>query len=287
LRRLAALGAILLLAAGCGSSAPRQAQLVFVSTRDGDYALFGFDRGHEWRLTKEKGDASTPAGLFFQVQPSWSPDGKSIAFASRRSGRTHVYVMPADGGDARRLTSGAADDARPTWSPDGRRIAFARGGELYAVAAGGGRPHRITRELGGDAADPAWSPDGKLIAYDFRRPGFSIREVWVVRTDGTGARQITHLRQQSGLPSWSPDGKRIAFQSNAREQHFEIYTIGLDGRGLHRETSSAIDTIDPAWSPGGGRIAFSRDGAIWAIDRGGRAQQLTSAHNDSAPTWRP
>ena len=263
--------------------------MVFVSSRDGDYALFGVDAGdkHEWRLTKEKGDPSTPAGLFFQLQPAWSPTEGSIAFASKRSGHFHVYVMPAAGGEARQVTSGPNDDTRPTWSPDGKRIAFARGGELYSVAAGGGEPRRITRALGGDAGDPAWSPDGKQIAYDYRRPGFSTREIWVLDVDGSRARQVTHLEHESGLPSWSPDGKRIAFQSNLRGGHFEIYTVGLDGRGLSIKTATGTDTIDPAWSPGGDRIAFSRDGSVQAVDRAGNSEQLTSGQNDSSPTWRP
>ena len=62
--------------------------LVFVSVKDGDYAIFGADADgkHASRLTKEKGDPSTPAGLFFQVQPAWSPDGQKIAFSSGRDG---------------------------------------------------------------------------------------------------------------------------------------------------------------------------------------------------------
>jgi len=276
-----------LAAAGCGSSKPRHAELVFVSTRDGDYAVFALGGGHEWRLTKEKGDPSTPTGLFFQIEPAWSPSGASIAFVSKRDGRSHVYVMRADGTTTRRLTSGATEDAHPSWSPDGRRIAFAAGGELWVVPARGGSPHPLTHGLGGDAANPAWSPDGKLLAYDFRRAGFSIREVWVVHADGTGARPVTRLGHESGLPAWSPDGRRLAFESNARGGRFEIYSIGVDGTGLRRETRSSTDTIEPAWAPAGGKIAFARDGAVWTVDRGGRTEKLTSGGNDSSPAWRP
>src|SRR5205085_1109713 len=107
--------ALLIVFAGCGSSTPRQAALVFVSTRDGDYALYAVDAGgrHEWRLTKARGDPATPAGLFFELQPAWSPDARSIAFVSRRDGYSHIYVMRADGTGTRRLTSGTEDDARP------------------------------------------------------------------------------------------------------------------------------------------------------------------------------
>jgi TolB protein len=287
--RRAAVLALLLLVAGCGgSSAPRQATLVFVSTRDGDYAIFGVDAGgREWRLTKEKGDPSSVEGLFFQGQPAWSPDGASIAFVSRRDRRSHVYVMRADGTHTSRLTSGAADDSRPAWSPDGRRIAFSRDGQLWLVPAHGGNAHRLTHAPGGTDDDPVWSPSGKLIAYDYRPAGYSIRELWIVDADGGNPRPVTRLHAVSSEPTWSPDGKRLAFQSNLRGGHDEIYSIGVDGNGLRRETSSDIDTIDPAWSPAGGRIAFSRDGAIWTVDPHGTLKQVTAGNNDSAPAWRP
>jgi len=155
------------------------------------------------------------------------------------------------------------------------------------VGSAGGPVRRLTRGLGGEAANPAWSPDGKLIAYDYRRPGFSSREIWVVDVEGSHPRLVTSLPAVSTLPSWSPDGRRIAFNSNIRGGHYEIYSIGRDGRALRRETKSAINTIDPAWSPDGKEIAFSRDGAIWTVDRAGHERKLTSAGNDSTPAWRP
>jgi TolB protein len=263
--------------------------ILFASSREGDYAIYGVGAsgGREVRLTKGHGDPSTPAGLFFAVEPAWSPDGKLIAFASRRDGPTHIFVMRADGSHIRQVTHGKSDDDGPAWAPDQRRLAFSRHGELFTVASAGGPVRSLTRGLGGDAANPAWSPDGKLIAYDYRRPGFNSREIWVARVDGSHARLVTRLPAVSTLPSWSPDGRRIAFQSNIHGGHFEIYTIERNGRGLRRETMSAIDTIDPAWSPNGKEIAFSRDGAIWTVDRARRVRKITSGGNDSTPVWRP
>jgi TolB protein len=288
-RRIVVLLPVLVALAGCGSSGPPPpSTLIFVSSRDSDYAIFGVSaNGDEHRLTKQKGDSSTRAGLFFQAEPAWSPDGRRIAFVSRRDGRSHIYAMRVDGTGTRRLTSSAPDDSSPTWSPDGRRIAFSRVGELFVVGSRGGPARRIGQGVGGEALDPAWSPNGRLIAYDYRPPGYSIREIWVVGVSGKRARQVTRLREVSTRPAWSPDGRRIAFQSDANGGHVEIYSIGLDGKGLRRETRSGIDTFDPDWSPDGRKIAFSRDGAIWTVDRSGREQKLTSGKNDAAPVWRP
>ena len=94
--------------------------------------------------------------------------------------------MDADGTNTRRLTSTSEDDGHPTWSPDGRRIAFERGvpGDIFVMNADGSG----ARRLGSDTCDetqPAWSPDGRWIAYSRRAPGTTLRELWLVRPDGT------------------------------------------------------------------------------------------------------
>ena len=94
--------------------------------------------------------------------------------------------MDADGSDTRRLTSTKDDDSQPTWSPDGKRIVFARGasGRLFVMNADGSGARRVTDELA-EETEPAWSPDGRWIAYVQKDPGSSIRELWLVRPDGS------------------------------------------------------------------------------------------------------
>src|SRR6185295_5061051 len=71
--------------------------------------------------------------------PSWSPDGKHIAFVSDRSGENHLYVTGADGGGTQRLDTGTTDPSEPAWSPDGRSIAYADSdGQLVHVIGAGG-----------------------------------------------------------------------------------------------------------------------------------------------------
>jgi TolB protein len=289
--RLLALVTALLLGACGGSGDDPEPDLVFVSTRDGDYAVFGMtaDGGAERRLTETDVDASSPRGLFFQTDPAWSPDGRTIAFASRRGGTFDLYAMNADGTGTRRLTATRDDDGDPTWSPDGRRIAFARGtpARLFVVDGDGSNARRVT-DGESEEADPAWSPDGRWLAYSRREPGSSIRELWLVRPDGSQRRRLTSLAGVAEAPAWSPDGRRLAFSAMVDDARFGVYTVRVDGEDVRHLTSDE-DSFEPAWSPDGGTIAFSRQGAIVAIDaRTGAERTLTEGeNNDSSPAWRP
>ena len=277
--------------AGCGSSVRSIPDIIFVSSRDGDYAIYAMsaDGSHERRLTKEKGDPSSPRGLFFQVEPAWSPDGRRIAFASKRAGSFKIYVMRVDGTGTTRLTSGKDDDTHPTWSSDGKQIAFVRGdqGDLQVMNADGTGVHWLTDD-DAEEIDPAWSPDGRWIVYSRRTPGTSVRELWLVRPDGSERHALTKLNATSTSPTWSPGDNRIAFESSLDSGRPGILVIDVDGKGLQRLTVPINeDDIKPAWSPDGETIAFSRDGAITTIS-GGEEKVLTSARsNDSSPAWNP
>ncbi len=293
-RRSIALAALLVavggLAAGCSGSSPRPAAIVFVSSRDGDYALFGMDAdgSHQHRLTRERGDPSTPAGAFFQVTPAWSPDGRLIAFSSRRTGRSKIYVMNADGTGTKQLTFGAADDTDPTWSPDGKRIAFVRGrrSHLAIMDADGKGARRIGRDPA-VVIEPAWSPDGRWIVYVRELPSTPVRELELVHPDGTGRRQLTYLAASVDGPAWSPDSKRIVFASDEHGQRFQLYSIGVDGKGLRRVSTAPENEFDPAWSPSGRTLAFARGGAIVTQTGGAEAELTSPKDNDSSPIWNP
>ena len=289
-RPLATLAAALVLAS-CGGSDEADPELVFVSTRDGEYALFAMSASGdgERRLTEADVEPSSPQALFFQTEPAWSPDGSTIAFASKRAGTFDLYAMDADGSGTRQLTSTSADDVQPAWSPDGERIVFARGTSprLVVMDADGSAARRLTDD-DAEEGEPAWSPDGRSIVYVRRRPGTSIRELWVVRADGTQSRRLTELGGVVQGPAWAPDGRRLAFSSNAGERAYAIHVVGIDGTGVRRLTSGE-DAFDPDWSPDGATIAFSRGGAIVAIDvETGDERLLTDPeNNDSSPAWRP
>ena len=244
MRRFVLLVLVVFAVAGCGSAATPPPGLLFVSTRDGDYAIFGVAAGggHEHRVTKGRGDPSSPKGLFFAIEPAWSPDGRLVAFVSKRDGVSHVYVMQADGTDVRRLTDARAEDGGPSWSPDGRRIAFAREGALFWVVRADGRHARQVTKLRALGGFPSWSPDGRRLAFQSNARGGHF-EIYSIALAGTGLRRETRSSIDTIEPAWSPDGKEIAFSRDGA-----IWTVDRDGH--ERKLTSGENDSAPVWRPG-------------------------------------
>jgi tricorn protease-like protein len=140
-------------------------QMAFSSSRDGNYEIYAMnadDGSNMTRLTDN--DAS-------DFDPTWSPDGEKIAFASFRDGfrNEEIYIMNAEGSEQTKLTNNIdALDREPSWSTDGEKIAFAsnRDGdyEIYVMNADGSGQTRLTDEPGWDR-EPSWSTDGEKIAF--------------------------------------------------------------------------------------------------------------------------
>jgi len=226
--------------------------------------------------------------------PSWSADGKRIAFTRSSAAGDGVWVMSAAGKGARRVAATGWD---PTWAPDGSRVAFAsdRDGndEIFVVSVAGGPATNLTGAESSEL-DPSWSPDGTKIAFASSRndPSGETYDLYVMNIDGTGVTQLTSSPEDDAVPNWSPDGTRIAFV-RARAEDFNIWVMNADGTDAHQITSSGSD-YDPTWSPDGSRIAFAsyrqgRTGEIYVVNSDGSGlRRLTRDKlDDQSPDWQP
>jgi TolB protein len=180
--------------------------------------------------------------------PDWSSTNV-LAFDATVAGGSEggVYRMAADGSHVRRITNGP--DLFPEWSPDGERIAFVRGG--YAEAAEGDPP-----------------------------PKYANRNVWVVRSDGSDARQVTDGRWH-GSAGWSSDGERLVTDTEPG-----VLELGVDGRGglvllLEGEYG------DPSWSPDGNDLLVVAGYELGVADEGQPPIEPVDTPAPNSPEWSP
>ncbi len=147
------------------------------------------------------------SGWGIEVGPSFSPDGKKMAYVSDRGGNPQIYVLELATGRLRRLTFGHKYCASPAWSPRGDRIAYQaeiKGTFQVATIRPDGSDMRVLTSGWGGAEDPAWSPDGRLIVYAGRKTGRY--QLYVMTAGGEPITRLTNLPGNQSDPAWSPRG---------------------------------------------------------------------------------
>ncbi|MBA2526305.1 MAG: serine/threonine-protein kinase [Pyrinomonadaceae bacterium] len=216
--------------------------------------------------------------------PVWSPDGNHLYFVSDRGGSMNLWRVPIEEktgkvlGPPEAVTTPSPYISYLSFSRDGRRMAYAHlvsSGNLQRVGFDPvretvvGQPVWITQgsRL---ALVPHLSPDGEWLTFDTQND--KQEDIFVVRRDGTGLRQLTDDSYKDRSPRWSPDGKRIAFFSD-RSGKWEIWMINADGSGLQQITQSTAPAANPVWSPDGTRLAYRNAGSNPAIIEVGKSWQ--------------
>ncbi|MCC6317283.1 MAG: PD40 domain-containing protein [Gemmatimonadaceae bacterium] len=169
--------------------------------------------GRAQRVTDEYNDAR---------QPTWSPDGRVIAFQGYRDGGYDIWAVDADGTHLRQLTSGPFDDREPTWSADGRFVAFAsdRGGsyDIWLLTVATGALRQVTRDPGEDYM-PTFSPEADEIAFVSTRQGAPA--VYAVQVSTGAERRLTTTSGRYDAPSWGPGGEIVVHNTAQGASRFE------------------------------------------------------------------
>ena len=268
---------------------------------DGDWIAF----------TSRVDDRADFAGVSLPDRPDgaqWTAGPKIVERAGYKrdrsgyvdTGWTHLFVVPAEGGTPRQLTSGDWNHNGVAWSPDGTEIYFTsyrtddsdapenwQESDVYAVQVASGAVRRLTDKRGADGS-PVPSPDGSLIAYisgDEHGDTYRNSRIHVMNRDGSGQRSISEdFDRPSGGLMWAPDGSGLYF-SVSREGYRSLHFASVDG-GVQQltegkrlmtlssfsEAGMAVGTISSAYEPG--------DLYRWRLDEPEDPMRLTSVNAD-------
>ena len=310
---------------------PDGRKIAFASTRDGSAAIWTVDvetrelkKVSAWRRSNF---FLSKAGEMF----CWSPDGKHIAFVaadtssqttppdprviSRAQYKTrtsfsddlnsHIFVVPAGGGEPRQITRGRHDNHSIAWSPRGDEIAFLSNREkdpdlnfnydIFVIDVKTEREQRLTDTPGVEFA-PLWSPDGRHIAYTATKRRLttidSVAEdshVWVIERASLGATEVSAaLDRRASSPQWSNDSTTIYFLAGDQGKT-PLFSVPAAGGQVTRLLDGPFQI--GALSVAADKMAFTRtDPAapsdVWSFARGGQMRRLTEVNRELTDEWR-
>ena len=316
---------------------PTGDRILYISNRSGQSQIYvrWMDTGQTARVTNVE---EAPGG------PSWSPDGTQIAFSMLvpekprqigdippappgakwaepgkiidrlvyrfngvgylKPGNRHLFVVPADGGAARQISTGNFSHGSAgnpggdvVWTPDGKSLLFAadrvpdaeyepRETDIYEFSIADGSVKQLTRRKGPDHA-PAISPDGRQIAYagfDEKYQGYQVTKLYVMNRDGSGVRVLSDaLDRDAGNPQWAADGKGVFFTYDD-QGNSKLGLYSLDG-ALRRLTGNLGGTGSAY--PGNVAFTVARNGAFAATYTRPNVPSEIAAATVSDPALRP
>lgn len=227
------------------------------------------------------------------MSPSWSPDGKKLAYASlEQNGRQMVFIQSWASGDKKQLKTPLSGlHGAPAWSPNGEKIAFAitknGNSDIYTLHLQSQQMRKLTTHWAIDT-EPVWMPDGKAIIFTSDRGGRP--QLYKISANGGRAQRITFEGKENLKAAVSPDGKMIAMV-HGNGGGYQIATMELDTGAMQILTDGRLDE-SPSFAPNGSMIIYAttsgKRGELAAVSVDGKIKQSLSYQEDvREPAWSP
>lgn len=227
------------------------------------------------------------------LSPSWSPDGRSIAYVSFENERPAIFIQDVTTAKRTRVTSFPGLNSAPAWSPDGRKLAMALSkdgnAEIYVMDLATQNLQRITNHWAIDT-EPAWSPDGRSLVFTSDRGGGP----QIYQVDLANPGQVTRLTfegKYNSRPRFSPDGKTLYFV-HQQGGSFRMAAMDMQTREQRILSDTGLDE-SPSVAPNGSMLIYGTHAkgqgvlAVIAVETGAKYLLPAKAGEVREPAWSP